>query len=158
VTTVSWRIILALLWSYVLGRCICASHAAEHEHKTDLVRHKSFMLWHSITLTLLHLECYKGRAVARAISHWLITATARIRALVRSCGICGGQSDTEGGLLRVRRVPLSVIPLTAPHSSSSIIWGWYKKPSSGRRTSIHSKKLKRGGRGVKLESYERNNI
>jgi hypothetical protein len=37
-----------------------------------------------------------------------------------SCGICGGQSGTGAGFLRVLRFPLPIpIPLTAPHSSSS---------------------------------------
>jgi hypothetical protein len=32
------------------------------------------------------------------------------------------------------RLPLQLIPLTASHSSSSIIRGWYNRPNSGRRT------------------------
>jgi hypothetical protein len=48
---------------------------------------------------------------------------------VRSCGICDGQSGTGEGFLRVLRFPLPIfIPPTAPHSSSSIIWGWYNRP------------------------------
>jgi hypothetical protein len=61
-----------------------------------------------------------GRAIAQAVSHRLPTAVARVRARVWSCGLCGKQSDTGAGFLRVRRFPLPVlIPLTAPHSSSS---------------------------------------
>jgi hypothetical protein len=30
-----------------------------------------------------------GRAIAQAVSRWLPTAAARVRALVWSCGICG---------------------------------------------------------------------
>jgi hypothetical protein len=39
---------------------------------------------------------------------------------VRSCGICGGQSDTGAGFIRVLRFPLPIlIPQTTPYSSSS---------------------------------------
>jgi hypothetical protein len=88
-----------------------------------------------------------GRDIAQAVSPRILTAVARVRAQVRSCGICGGQSGTGAGFLRVLRFPLLIlIPLTAP-DSSSIIRGWYNRPHSGRRTewtrSHHtSKKLK----------------
>jgi hypothetical protein len=60
--------------------------------------------------------------MAQAVSHRLPTAAARVRAQVRSCGICGRQSDAEAGSLRVLRFPLPIlIPSTVPHSSSSII-------------------------------------
>jgi tRNA U54 and U55 pseudouridine synthase Pus10 len=101
------------------------------------------------------LECklscnpLKGRAIAQAVSHRLPTAAARVRAQVRSCGICGGQSDTGAGFLQVLRCSLTIlIPRTAPQLSS-IIRGWYHRPISGRRTkwtqqsvSPHTKKLK----------------
>jgi hypothetical protein len=64
-----------------------------------------------------------GRAIAQAVGRRLPTAAARVRAQVRSCGICGGQSSTVAGFLRVLRFPLPIlIPLTIPYSSS-IIWG-----------------------------------
>jgi hypothetical protein len=37
----------------------------------------------------------EDRALARESSRWLLTTAARIRARVRSCGICDGQSGTE---------------------------------------------------------------
>jgi hypothetical protein len=37
-----------------------------------------------------------GRVMAQAVSRRLPTAAASVRALVRSCGICGGQSGTGG--------------------------------------------------------------
>jgi hypothetical protein len=57
----------------------------------------------------------RGRAVAQAVSHWLPTAAARVR--VRAArGVCGGQSGTGAGFLRVLLFPLPIIP---PISSSS---------------------------------------
>jgi hypothetical protein len=54
-----------------------------------------------------------SRAIAQADSR-------RLRAHVRSCGICGRQSGTEAGFLRVLRFPLPIlIPPTAPHSSGA---------------------------------------
>jgi hypothetical protein len=41
----------------------------------------------------------KGRAIAQAVSRWLPTAAARIRARVWSCWICGGQSGAGAGFL-----------------------------------------------------------
>jgi hypothetical protein len=76
-----------------------------------------------------------GRAIAQEISRRLPTAAARFRAQVRSCRICGGQIGTGAGLLRVLRFSLQIlISPTAPHSSSSIIRGWYNRPISGRST------------------------
>jgi hypothetical protein len=77
-----------------------------------------------------------GRVIAQAVSRRLLSAAARDRARVRSCGICGRQSGTGVGFLQVLRVPLPIrIPLIAPQSSSSsIIWGWYNRPDSVRST------------------------
>jgi hypothetical protein len=58
-----------------------------------------------------------GRVLAQAVSRWLHTAAARVRAQVRHCGICGGQSGTGAGFLRVLRFPLSII--IPPNSPSS---------------------------------------
>jgi hypothetical protein len=74
-----------------------------------------------------------GRAIAQAVSHLLPTAAARVQTRVWSSGICGGQSGTKAGLLRVLLFPQPIlIPPTAPQSSS-IIRGWYSRPFSGRR-------------------------
>jgi hypothetical protein len=76
----------------------------------------------------------EGRAIAQPVSCRLPTAAARVRAQVRSCGICGERSGTVTDFLRVLWFPLPIfIPPTAPHSSS-IVRGWYSRPISGIRT------------------------
>jgi hypothetical protein len=76
-----------------------------------------------------------GRTVVQAVSRRFPTTVAWVRAQVRLCGICGGQSGTGAGFLRVLLFPLPIlIPTAAPHSSSSIIRSWYNKPISGRCT------------------------
>jgi hypothetical protein len=71
---------------------------------------------------------------AQAISRRLPTAAARVRAHVRSCGICGGQSGTGAGFLRLRLFPLPILIPPIARRSSSTIRGWYNAPISGRRT------------------------
>jgi hypothetical protein len=59
----------------------------------------------------------KGRAIAQAVSRWLPTAEARVRARVLSIGICGRQSGAGSGFLRVLRFPLPIfIPPNSPSS------------------------------------------
>jgi hypothetical protein len=78
------------------------------------------------------LKVMQGHAIAQAVSRRLPIATVRVRALVRSYGICGGRSGIGAGFLRVLRFPLPVfIPPIAPHSASSVAWGWY---DTGRST------------------------
>jgi hypothetical protein len=58
----------------------------------------------------------EGRAVAQAVSRWLPTAAARVR-FRTACGVCGGQSGTGAGFLRVLRFPLPIIiPPISPSS------------------------------------------
>jgi hypothetical protein len=76
-----------------------------------------------------------SRAIGQAVSRRLPIADARVRVRVRSYGICGGRSGTGAGFLQLLRFPLPIlIPPTAPHSPSSIIWDWYNRPISVRRT------------------------
>jgi hypothetical protein len=58
--------------------------------------------------------------IAQAVSRWLPTAAARVRAQVRSCGNCGGHNGTGAGFLRTLRFFLPIIiPPISPHSSST---------------------------------------
>jgi hypothetical protein len=76
-----------------------------------------------------------GRAIEQEVSRRLPTSVAWVRAQVTSCGICGGQSGTRAGFLRVLRFPLPIlIPPTSPHSLSAIIRIWYNRQISDRRT------------------------
>jgi hypothetical protein len=77
---------------------------------------------------------WRGRGMW-PVNHRLPTAASRVRNQVMSCGIYGGQSGTGAGFLLVLRFPLPIlIPPTAPHSSSSVIRGWYNRPVNGRRS------------------------
>jgi hypothetical protein len=61
----------------------------------------------------------KGRAIAQAVSRWLPTATARVRARVWSSGICGGHIGAGERFLRVLWFPLPIfIPPNSPSSFS----------------------------------------
>jgi hypothetical protein len=76
-----------------------------------------------------HVNKIRGRAIAQAVSRRLPTAAARVRAWVWSCVICGGQSGSGAGFLRVLRFPLPIfISPIAAESPSSIIWVWYNRP------------------------------
>jgi hypothetical protein len=74
------------------------------------------------------------RAIAQAVSRWLLTASAKVRAQVTSCGICDGQSGNGAGFLRVLRFPLPILITPTAPRSSSVIQGWYNRTIIGRRT------------------------
>jgi hypothetical protein len=60
-----------------------------------------------------------GRAIAQAVSRWLRTAEARVRARVWSSVTCGGQSGAGAGFLRVLRFPLPLF-ITSNSLSSQL--------------------------------------
>jgi hypothetical protein len=63
------------------------------------------------------INVFEGRFVAQAVSRWLPTAAARVRARVWSSGICGGRSGAGAGFLRVLQFPLpNFIPPNSPSS------------------------------------------
>jgi hypothetical protein len=62
----------------------------------------------------------KCRTIAQAISRRFPTGAARVRARVRSCGICGGKCGTGASFLQVLQFTLPIfIPTTASQSPSS---------------------------------------
>jgi hypothetical protein len=62
-----------------------------------------------------------GRAIAQAVSRWLPTTVGRARSRLRSCGICGGHSETGTDFLRVLRFPLPIlVPPAAPYSLPTV--------------------------------------
>jgi hypothetical protein len=72
-----------------------------------------------------------GLAIAEAVSRWLPSAAARVRARVGSSGIGGGQSGAGAGFLRVLRFPLPIH--STKFSILTITRGRYNKPINGRR-------------------------
>jgi hypothetical protein len=67
--------------------------------------------------TMIHasVTLKEGRVVALAVSRWLPTVAARVRVRA-ACGVCGGQSGTRAGFLRVFLFPLPIIPPISPSS------------------------------------------
>jgi hypothetical protein len=77
----------------------------KYEYETDV---QTTTLWPSaVVISNTNTTCFyiTGCAIAQAVSHWLSTTSARVRSRVCSSGICGGQSDTNAGFLRVLGFP-----------------------------------------------------
>jgi hypothetical protein len=65
--------------------------------------------------TLWLQQSHNCEASHSSSSRWLLTAAARLRARVVSCGIGGGRSGARAGFLRVLLFPLPIlIPPIAP--------------------------------------------
>jgi hypothetical protein len=92
---------------------------AVEERKEQLLRKKGEWAqgtWRSGDQSYLDLV-WNSRAIAQAVTRRLPTAEAWSRFQVKSCGICGRESGTGTGFLRVPRFPLPIlIVLTAPDS------------------------------------------
>jgi hypothetical protein len=73
--------------------------------------------------------------MAQAVRHRTLTAEARFRTWVSTCGICGGQSGIETGTFL--RFPLSVsFHRVSPYPH--IIWGTNNRPVYGRSSETKS--------------------
>jgi hypothetical protein len=59
----------------------------------------SVFLYKSSMFSIAVRKLTKGRAIAQAVSRWLPTAAARVRARVWSSGIYGGQSGAGADFL-----------------------------------------------------------
>jgi hypothetical protein len=77
--------------------------------------HLSIPQYNGLLERILPLSLEDGHAVAQAVSRWLPTAAAQVRVWA-ACMVCGGQSGTGAGFLRVLRFPLPVIPPISPSS------------------------------------------
>jgi hypothetical protein len=83
---------------------------------------------YNLLLKTLYLK-KRGHDIAQAVIRRFPTAATRVRARVWSCGICGEQSGTGAGFLRVLWFPVPIrIPSIAPVIIIIIIWGWYNRP------------------------------
>jgi hypothetical protein len=68
--------------------------------------------------------------MAQAVSHVPLTAEAQVRALVNSCGICGGQSGTVAGS-SPSSFGFSCQYLSTVALQTHIIWGMRNISASG---------------------------
>jgi hypothetical protein len=74
----------------------------------------------------LRILVHGGRAIAQEVSRRLPPLAARVRAQVMSYGICGGQSGTGVGFLRVLRFLLPILILEQPFYQL-LKWNRWKK-------------------------------
>jgi hypothetical protein len=72
-----------------------------------------FQHYRHLIIRRISFEC--GPCRSSAVRRLLPTAAARVRVRA-ACGVCGAQSGTGTGLLRVLRFPLPIIPPISPLS------------------------------------------
>jgi hypothetical protein len=80
-------------WAAGQGKVVPLLDAARCHEECDI----ESLTFHPLPpMTHLLTAQDKGCAIAQAVSRRLPTAAARVRAEVKSCWICGGQSGTGG--------------------------------------------------------------
>jgi hypothetical protein len=86
-----------------------------------------------------------GRAITQAVSSLLPTAAARVRAQVKSCGICGGQSGVWGRFSPSTSVSPANHHSTNFFSTITITYhpGLVQLTSSGRSTQSPTAQIKK---------------
>jgi hypothetical protein len=92
-------------WTYKRN----AKPVREKEGKKLQMLKKSFLLSSLKDHGLVVIQQGADRAIAQAVSRRFPTATIPVRAQVRLCGICGRQSDTRAGFLRVLQFPPPIL-------------------------------------------------
>jgi hypothetical protein len=116
---------MRIRWAGHVARIVVSDFGAKSRGKKPLGRPRH--RWED------RIETYLGRFTAQAASRRLSNAAFRVQFQVTSCGICGGQSGTGAGFLRVLRFPLPIlIPPTV--TCPSIIRGSCNRPVSGPST------------------------
>jgi hypothetical protein len=95
----------------VVKVCMCSAHKSGYRFGYGYWRYSS-MHWQFCSQFRVRGSGLRGReisclcrSITQAVSRPLPIAAARVRALVRSCGICGGQSDTVADFLRELQFP-----------------------------------------------------
>jgi hypothetical protein len=113
--------VLCLIFSEVLHflRHLNNFHTTPHhitqENYLNFQRCKFLRTHNKVNFAKHDIPRSTGRAVAQAVRRRLPNAAARVRVQV-ACGVCGGQSGTGAGFLRVLRFPLPIIPPISPLS------------------------------------------
>jgi hypothetical protein len=74
--------------------CKVCPYICTHPHRSE----RSTTSVHVLCVTTLFCKfSSKGSAIAQAVSRRFPAAAARVLAMIRSCGICGGQSGSGTG-------------------------------------------------------------
>jgi hypothetical protein len=93
-----------------------------------------------VTSLALFNSLKTDRAMTQAVSRLFSNAAARVPTQVRSCGICGVQSGTGVGFLRLLRFPLPILVPENVHYAYLIL-SWCNRPVSDlstKRSQSHS--------------------